>query len=385
MSTLLGRTPLPRLDLLVRDIEAAIVSKDRARQSDLVLRSAAALTRHWSRLPLANKPSFDRLLAGLLDQVDVEARTTFARCLTPLRRAPRITTTRLACDPSLAVAASLLEHCPSFDDEWLLHVIERVGDEHRAALARRRMISPAVAEALLTGSEPAVVAALLTNPGASLSAQALDRLLPRASDSLPVLVALARRSELSASGRASLAVHARQSALQALTEEGEFSQEEADTLLEHVARTFRTAVCPERLARHAVSAAVAEREPGMKPTGSARIAGWLERRRLEDVLANLAKDVDLPVGILIACHDTTAPQALTIVMRGLGHPWSVLKALLQAATGEGLSPECLGVAHRLHFEVAPRTARMVARYAAIQAGTGAFVAAAAIDDRRPLP
>jgi len=108
MSASLGRMKLPRLDLLVRDIEAATLDKDHARQSELVLRSAAALTRHWSRLPAADKPSFDRLLASLLDQVDLEARATFAKCLTPLRRAPRITATRLACDPSPAVSISLL-------------------------------------------------------------------------------------------------------------------------------------------------------------------------------------------------------------------------------------------------------------------------------------
>ncbi len=73
MSASPGRMPLPRLDLLVRDIEAAILGQDRARQSALVLRSAAALTRHWSRLPATDKPGFDRLLASLLEQVDEEA------------------------------------------------------------------------------------------------------------------------------------------------------------------------------------------------------------------------------------------------------------------------------------------------------------------------
>lgn len=381
MSASPGGMRLPRLDLLVRDIESAIISKDRARQSELVLRSAAALTRHWSRLPVADKPSFDRLLASLLDQVDLEARATFAQCLMPLRRAPRITTTRLACDSSPAVSMSLLEHCPSFDDAWLLQIIESVGPEHQLAMARRRTLGPGLTDSLLRGGEPTIAAALLTNPGAALSAGALDRLLTGAAGSLPLLLALANRADLSEAGRAALAAIARQSASQALTEEGEFSCEEADTLLDHVARTFRAPVCSEDLARHVASAAVAGRGPGAKPTRSLTIADWLDRRRHEDVLATLARDVDLPVAVLIACRDAPMPHALTIIMRGLGHPWSLLKALLQVAARGVVAPECLGVAHRLHFEIGPRTARMVARYAAIQSGTGAFVAAAASDDR----
>lgn len=380
MSASPGSGRLPRLDLLVRDIEAAIISKDRARQSELVVCSAAALTRHWSRLPVADKPGFDRLLASLLDQVDLEARETFAQCLMPLRRAPRITTTRLARDPSPAVSLSLLEHCPSFDDEWLLGIIQSVGRAQQAAIARRRTLGPGVAETLLQGRDPTVATALLTNPGASVPVEALDGLLTAAAGSLPLMLALANRADLSESGRATLAAIARQAASQALTEEGEFSGGEADTLLDHVARTFLTPVSPDDLSRHAASVAVAGMDPGAKPTSSSTIADWLFRRRHEDVLATLAKDMDLPVAVLIACRDAPTPHALTIVMRGLGHPWSLLKALLQVAAKGVVSPECLGIAHRLHFEIGPRTARMVARYASIQSGTGAFIAAAASDD-----
>jgi hypothetical protein len=94
--------------------------------------------------------------------------------------------------------------------------------------------------------------------------------------------------------------------------------------------------------------------------------------------------VDLPVGVLIASRDAPTPHALTIIMRGLGHPWSLLKSLLQVAASGVVSPECLGIAHRLHFEIGPRTARMVARSASIPTGTGAFLAAAASDDGPPV-
>ncbi|MGC5779530.1 DUF2336 domain-containing protein [Methylobacterium sp. NFXW15] len=386
MNSGLGRAPLPRLDLLVRDIEAAIISKDRARQSELVLRSAAALTRRWSRLPPAAKPGFDGLLSSLLDQVDTEARATFARHLAPLRRAPRVTTTRLACDPSLAVATPLLEQCPSFDEEWLLQIIPRVGEAHRAAIATRPSLGTAVTDALLKDDHPAVAAALLTNPGAVMQVESLKTLLPRASVSLPLTLALAARADLPEAGREMLASLARGAAVAALSAEGEWDADEAEALLGPVAGpvalTFRASACPDRLARLAASVEAAGRVLGAKPVSSARIANWLYMRRVEDVLAILARDATLPTGVLIASHDAFAPHALAVILRGLGHPWSVLKLLLSGAPGGDVSVERLLDAHRIHDALTPVAARMVARYAAILSGSAAFVASAADDDER---
>lgn len=378
-----GHARLPRLAALVGDIEAAIASEDRARQSELVLRSAAALVRCWSRLSPKDKPSFDHLLAGLLDQVDTEARAAFARHLTPLRRAPRITTTRLACDSSPEVAAPILEACPSLDDVWLLQILPLAGPWHQAAIARRPAIGAEVAEALLRGCHPAAVAALLSNAHVTVRAEALGALVPEAMASLPLMLALAARADLPKAAHAALTEAARQQALQALAAEGEFDGEEAGELLDHGIRTFCAPVSPDRLARYAASVAVAARHPGRKPATPARIMDWLDRHGIEDALATLARDGDLPIESLIACHEAPSPQALALVVRGLGHPWSVLKALLYAAP-EGTRPERLGVAHRVHCEVGPRTARMVARYAAIQARTTAFVSTAAADDRPPV-
>lgn len=378
-----GQARPPRLATLVGDIEAAIASQDRARQSELVMRSAAALVRCWSRLPPKDKPSFDHLLAGLLDQVDTEARATFARHLTPLRRAPRITTTRLACDPSPDVAAPILETCPSLDDAWLLQILPLAGPRHHASIARRPALGADVAEALVRGRHPVVVAALLSNARVTVRAEALGALVAEAMASLPLMLALAARADLPEAAHATLAEAARYQALQALAEEGEFNGEEAGDLLDHGVRTFRAPVSPDRLARYAASVVVAARHPGQKPAAPARIMDWLDRHGIEDALATLARDGDLPIESLIACHEAPSPHALALVVRGLGHPWPVLKALLYAAP-EGARPERLGVAHRVHCEVGPRTARMVARYAAIQARTTAFVSTAAADDRLPV-
>ncbi len=290
MSAVLGHAPPPRLDRLVRDIEAAILSGDRERQSDLLTRSADLLTRRWSRLAPPEKPGFDTLLAGLLDQVDERARATFARHLTPLRRAPRQAATRLARDPSAAVALSLLENCPSFDEAWLLDLLESLGEGHRRAIARRRSVGAALCEALIGRGEAGVAAALLGNPGADLPAAVVSALVPRAEHCEAIAQALAGRPDLTEADRTTLVRFAHAAALAGLRADHGDDGAGAEALLEGVARTFAAPVPPDRAACHAGAAVIAGRAGGFgaAPAATARLIQWVALRRLEDVVAVLA-------------------------------------------------------------------------------------------------
>lgn len=374
MSAVIGLPPPPRLDRLVHDIEAAIRSGDRDRQSDLLIRSADLLTRRWSRLPPPDKPGFDRLLAGLLDQVDEKARATFARHLTPLRRAPRLSATRLARDPSAAVALPLLEGCPSFDDPWLLDLLETLGAAHQRAVARRPAVSATLSEALLRHGAPGVAVTLLGNPGADLPPALVAALVPLADESESIALALAGRSDLTAEDRATLANIARRSAVAGLVIDHDCGPAEAETLLEGVFGTFSTPVPPERAACYAAATAIAGRPGGFgaAPVATGRLAQWIALRRLEDVVAVLSRDAGLPVEAMIACVETGDPRALALVLRGLGHPWSLLKALLRHPRVPEPEPGLLAMVHRIHGETSALTARRVVRYAAARSGFSAF-------------
>lgn len=387
MSAVIGRLPPPRLDGLVRDIGAAIRSGDRDRQSDLLLRSADALTRRWSRLAPADKPGFDQLLAGLLDQVDERARATFAQHLARLRRAPRLAATRLATDASVTVAQPLLETCPSFDEAWLLTLIDAVGEAHHRAIARRPAVSAAVCDALVRGGSTAVAASLLANPGADVTPDLLAALVPRASESDVIALALASRADLAGADRAVLVDLAREAAVAGVVADHGCGPAEALALLDHVAGIFAAPVPPERAACYAGAAVIAGRPGGFgqAPASTARLVQWTALRRLEDVAAVLARDAGLPVGVLIACIETAEPEGLALVLRGLGHPWILLKALLRSPRAPEPAPETLARVHRLHAETGGATARRVARYAAVRMGLSAFTGASDEEGSRGVP
>lgn len=374
MTMAVHRMPVPRLDVLVRDIEAAIASGDRAYQSAVVVRSADALTRRWSRLPLADKAGFDQLLAGLLGQVDDAARAAFAQSLTPLRRAPRLTTTMLACDRSISVAATLLERCPSFDEAWLLEIVGACGDQHRCAVARRAALSASLCEALIQLENLDVAATLLTNPGACLPVHAIPALMRMARRSERVALALGVRADLSSADRASLVDLARARAHDSLTREANLDDAACGSLMTEVARTFAAPVTSERAARFAGAASIADEVFGTGQIPSVRLERWIEGRRIEDVLTGLARDADLSWMIVVACYDANDPLALAVVLRGLGHPWSVLKALLRARHAGLPGPDVLDAAFRIYGVLSVTAARRLARYATARLGQSAFVA-----------
>ncbi len=288
MSPIAGRVPPPRLERLVADIEAAIVSGDSRKQSDLVLRSAEALTRRWSRLAPGDKPGFDQLLAGLLGQVDEAARFAFAGHLAPLRRAPRLTVTRLARDPSARVAGALLATCPSFDEAWLLELVAVVGEPHRRAIARRAALGGAVCDALLAGGEPGVAAALLGNPGAAIPATALPGLARMAEGSEAVALALVAWPGLPEPTRDKLVTLAADRARADLHADGNLDAGQINEMLVAVAEGLAAPASPIRVARCAGAASIADAVFGTGPIEAARIVRWASLGRVEDALAALA-------------------------------------------------------------------------------------------------
>ena len=374
MSIAARRQPLPKLDHLVREIEAAMASGDRTYQSAVVVRSADALTRRWSRLPVEDKAGFDRLLAGLLGQVDEGARITFAERLTPLRRAPRRTTSVLARDASIRVAGPLLEACPSFDEAWLLEIVAACGDAHRCAVARRAGLGASLSDTLISFGDPDVAATLLSNPEAPIPSRSMPTLMRMAARSEAVALALGARADLSDTDRMGLVELAREWAHASLVRDDAFDVAAARTLLADVAHAVAAPVPPERAARFAGTAMIVDAVFGPEPIASARIELWIEGRRIEDVLTVLARDAGLRWPDMIACYDTPDPQALAVMLRGIDHPWPVLKALLVARHAGSPSPEVLSAAYRLHADLSVASARLLARYATARLCRSAFTA-----------
>ncbi len=132
-------------------------------------------------LPATAVAPQDRCMAGdiLLDMLfhaSEEERIFCAKRLKITKEAPRRLMRYLALS-KLDVARYVLEDNEGFDSADLCEIIDKTTMDHRLMIARRKRVTPAVAERLAMREEPSVLKALLQNQGAAISETGIDYLV----------------------------------------------------------------------------------------------------------------------------------------------------------------------------------------------------------------
>jgi uncharacterized protein (DUF2336 family) len=122
-------------------------------------------------------------------------RRLLAECLKEASHLPRDIALSLATDAA-EVAAAFLAHSPALADRDLIAVLADHPGRHRMAIAQRRPLSEAVADALCRCGDRAVVLAVLSNDAATIGEATLHFLLDEPADQDDIHQAVARRKLL---------------------------------------------------------------------------------------------------------------------------------------------------------------------------------------------
>jgi hypothetical protein len=108
---------------------------------------------------------------------------------------PALLIARLIRDPRAEVAGPILEKGGIVSDQDLLSVVEENDETKHRMIARRRLVSTALCDALIARGEPSVLLTLVRNPGASLSHDAFYRLCEKAKTQHALQAPLATRGD----------------------------------------------------------------------------------------------------------------------------------------------------------------------------------------------
>jgi uncharacterized protein (DUF2336 family) len=175
-----------------------------ARDSDtrvrsLLARKVAALI---PDLPPADRATLqDHALAVLQTLVADEAvrvREAIADVVKEMPQAPRDLILRLARDGAFSVSEPVIRLSPLLSSEDLLAILAaRPTQDAPMAVARRHGLNETVSDAIATGTDPAVITALLANPSARIREATLDSLIARAPTHIPWHEPLVNRPILS--------------------------------------------------------------------------------------------------------------------------------------------------------------------------------------------
>src|ERR1700758_4237187 len=128
--------------------------------------AAAALTAREAQIA-------EQILEALAHDVEKLVRQSLAEHVKECPFLPRDIAVTLARDLEDAVALPMLEHSPLLSDADLIGAIRTGLTLRQLAIARRKVVASAVAEALVETADPRVVGTVLANHGADLQDSAL--------------------------------------------------------------------------------------------------------------------------------------------------------------------------------------------------------------------
>ncbi|GAB4143534.1 MAG: DUF2336 domain-containing protein [Sphingomonadales bacterium] len=115
------------------------------------------------------------IFRAMMQDVEVRVRKALALTLADADL-PRDVALKIANDVS-EVAVPFIEVTQALDDDDLIHIIANQTADHQVAIARRKSVSGKVADALVDTKNEDVVATLVGNEGADLSASTMNRVL----------------------------------------------------------------------------------------------------------------------------------------------------------------------------------------------------------------
>ncbi len=168
---------------------------DRAVRRQLSKRLADVICIPASQLTPQERHMAGDVLVELLRTADVDIRESVAKRLVMLNEAPRTILVMLAKD-EITIARHVLEESRSLTDSDLIQIARKVSGAHRAVIAKRRVVSDAVVDALVEFLEEEVVETLLKNKRAQFSETAIQRILTVSRSHQPYVELLVKRDEL---------------------------------------------------------------------------------------------------------------------------------------------------------------------------------------------
>ena len=138
---------------------------------------------------------FDDVLGQLAGEMEVAVRAELAQRMAQGPGAPAGLIGRLARD-EIEVARPVLQHSHALTEADLLQVARTHGQDHLRAISQRHSVSESVSEAIVARGDDQTLGVLLRNEGASLSRQAHEQVVDRASANPALHEAVVNRKSL---------------------------------------------------------------------------------------------------------------------------------------------------------------------------------------------
>lgn len=179
------------------DIERLMEDRSASTQMDIVQKLTSQYTSDGDAgLTDQESKIADNIFGLLMKNAEVQVRSVLATNLSHTTKLPADIARSMASDVS-EVAKPILEHSEVLSDDDLMRIIGAETEaEKLEAIARRKVVSENVSDALVETRIESVVKTVVVNEGAAISEKTFDKIAERHNDSVEVMGSIFQRSSV---------------------------------------------------------------------------------------------------------------------------------------------------------------------------------------------
>jgi uncharacterized protein (DUF2336 family) len=305
---------------------------------------------------------FDSVIARLADDIEARARVELAQRLAEVAQAPLGIIKTLANDDIVEVAAPVLTHSPRLDDDTLVGIAERKGQDHLLAISNRRSISELVTDVLVVRGNQQVVRSVAQNAGARFSETGFGILVKRSEGDDVLASHLGVRKDMPKHHLAKLIEVASDGVRKKLAAANPLAAIEIRRVLAELAAKVKAEVGATPRDYTAAKAQIAQMRAAGK-FGEAEARTFAQLGKFEETVAALSVLCGLPIDAIEATFQGDNSDMCLVMARAAGFSWPTAKQiLLLQSTAGSLSEQDLARAKDNFEKLQPTTAQRVVRF-----------------------
>jgi uncharacterized protein (DUF2336 family) len=305
---------------------------------------------------------FDSVIARLADDIEARARAELAQRLAPVPQAPLAVMKSLANDDVIEVAAPVLTYSKRLDDQTLVSIAEKKGQDHLLAISSRPSISEVVTDVLVTRGNQQVVRSVAQNAGARFSDTGFGILVKRSEGDEVLATHVGVRKDLPKHHLAKLVESASDAVRRKLAAANPLAAIEVRRVLAELAAKVKQEVGATPRDYSAAKAKVAEMRAAGR-FGEAETRTFASLGKFEETVVALSVLCGLPIEVIENTFQGDNPDMCLVVARAAGFSWPAAKQiLLLQSTAGSVSEQDLARAKDNFEKLQPATAQRVVRF-----------------------
>jgi uncharacterized protein (DUF2336 family) len=305
---------------------------------------------------------FDSVMARLAEDIEARARAELSERLAEVANGPILVVKNLAADDIIDVAGPVLTHSPRLDDQMLVGIAEKKGQDHLLAISQRHSISEFVTDVLVVRGNQQVVRTVAQNAGARFSEEGFGVLVKRSEGDDVLASHLGVRKDMPKQHLAKLIEAASDAVRRKLAAANPLAAIEIRRVLAELAAKVKAEVGATQRDYTAAKAQIAQMR-GSGKFGEPETRVFAQLGKFEETVVALSVVCGLPIEVIENTFQGDNSDMSLVIARAAGFSWPTAKQiLLLQSTAGSLSEQDLARAKDNFEKLQPATAQRVVRF-----------------------